>query len=205
MLSSVRRAPDAEVDVVAWLPLRSAISRLTYESDHHLVRQCLEQPATTPLILVRHAKAMDRKDWSKRRRTPAVRWPAAAASRPGSWCRCSPRTGSSGWSVRARRAASPRSQPYASKAGLKVDKHDELSEEQGVERPKAVIDLVRKVREATVATQTPTVICVHRPVLGTMLEALDLAPTTLATGEMLVAHLTAECGVHAIERHRVHG
>ena len=30
-----------------------------------LVEQCIQQPATTPLILVRHAKAMDRKDWSK--------------------------------------------------------------------------------------------------------------------------------------------
>jgi 8-oxo-dGTP diphosphatase len=37
----------------------------TYSPDHFLVQQHLEQPITTPLVLVRHAKAMDRKDWSK--------------------------------------------------------------------------------------------------------------------------------------------
>ena len=205
VLSSVRRAPDAEVDAVAWLPLRSAISRLTNESDHHLVRQCMQQPVTVPLVLLRHGKAMDRKDWSKSKKDSSR--PLASRGRqqakqvvPLLAAYGIERLVSSG-SARCLATVAP----YASKAGLKVDKHDELSEEQGVERPKAVIDLVRKVREATVATQTPTVICVHRPVLGTMLEALDLAPTSLATGELLVVHLTAECGVHAIERHRVHG
>ena len=41
----------------------------------------------------------------------------------------------------------------------------------------------------------------HRPVLPSILEALELAPATLATGEMLVTHLTAD-DVHAIERYR---
>ncbi len=95
--------------------------------------------------------------------------------------------------------------PYAAKADLKVEKHDELSEEQGVEKPKPVAELVRRIRHEAVATQTPTVICVHRPVFATILDALDLAPVSLATGEMLVTHLTEDCGVHAIERHRIHG
>ena len=51
------------------------------------------------------------------------------------------------------------------------------------------------------ASQIPTAICIHRPVLPSILEALDLAPANLATGEMLVTHLTPD-GVHAIERHR---
>ncbi len=66
VLDSVRRAPDAEVDVVSWLPVRAALSRLTYSHDHFLVQQYLEQPPTTPLIILRHAKAMDRKDWSRK-------------------------------------------------------------------------------------------------------------------------------------------
>ena len=40
-ISVVRRAPDAEVDAVAWLPLRSAMSRLTFDHDHRLVEQCI--------------------------------------------------------------------------------------------------------------------------------------------------------------------
>jgi 8-oxo-(d)GTP phosphatase len=43
---------------------------------------------------------------------------------------------------------------------------------------------------------------VHRPVLPHILDALDIAPATLATGEFLVAHLTAEGTVHALERQR---
>ena len=48
----------------------------------------------------------------------------------------------------------------------------------------------------------PTAICVHRPVLPHILDALEMAPATLVTGEFLVAHLTADGEVHAIERHR---
>src|SRR3954471_1807036 len=66
LVSVVPRAPDAEVDVVSWLPLRAALSRLTFDHDRFLVRQLMEQPVTTPLVIVRHAKAMDRKDWSRR-------------------------------------------------------------------------------------------------------------------------------------------
>ena len=57
---------DAEVDAVCWLPIRAAMTRLTYSQDHFLVQQFLDQPETTPLIIVRHAKAMDRKDWSRK-------------------------------------------------------------------------------------------------------------------------------------------
>ena len=45
----------------------------------------------------------------------------------------------------------------------------------------------------------------HRPVLPHILDALELAPTTLVTGEFLVAHLTADGEVHALERHRPAG
>ena len=61
--------------------------------------------------------------------------------------------------------------------------------------------LIGKIREGVLASGLPTAICVHRPVLPSILEALELAPATLATGEMLVTHLTAD-DVHAIERHR---
>ena len=80
VVSAVTRAPDQEVDVVSWLPLKAALSRLTNDGDRFLVRQRMEQPVTTPLVIVRHAKAMDRKDWSRK-----------DAARP--W----PPTGSSGW------------------------------------------------------------------------------------------------------------
>jgi 8-oxo-dGTP diphosphatase len=62
--------------------------------------------------------------------------------------------------------------------------------------------LARKIREATLHSGAPTVVCVHRPVLPHILDALEIAPTSLVTGEFLVAHLTADGMVHALERHR---
>jgi len=82
VLNSVRRAPDAEVDVVSWLPVRAALSRLTYSHDHFLVQQYLDQPATTPLIILRHVKAMDRT--AGRARTRRDRSTAAGDDRPRS-------------------------------------------------------------------------------------------------------------------------
>jgi 8-oxo-(d)GTP phosphatase len=199
-LASVRRAPDAEVDAVAWLPLRSALSRLTFEHDHRLVQQCMQQPTTTPLILLRHAKAMDRKDWSKkdaarplnsrgRRQAQAVT-PLLAAYGVQRLI--------SSTSTRCLATLTP----YAAKAALKVDKYSELSEEEGVDRPKSVTAIIRRVREVALTKNIPTVICFHRPVFATMLEALGMTPASLATGEMLVAHLTKDLEVHALERHR---
>ena len=44
-LEVIKRAPDDEVDVVSWLPVKAALHRLTFDHDKELVRQHLEQPA----------------------------------------------------------------------------------------------------------------------------------------------------------------
>ena len=62
--------------------------------------------------------------------------------------------------------------------------------------------LISRIRARTLETGQPTAICVHRPVLPHILEALEMAPATLVTGEFLVAHLTADGEVHALERQR---
>jgi hypothetical protein len=59
-----------------------------------------------------------------------------------------------------------------------------------------------KVRIGVLLTGEPTVICVHRPVLPHILDALELAPTTLVTGEFLVAHLSFDGEVHTLKRHQ---
>lgn len=200
VVSSMRRAPDAEVDVVSWLPLRVALSRLTFAHDQLLVQQRLEQPATTPLILLRHAKAMDRKDWSKKDTARPLNSRGRRQVR-----RLPPLLSAYGVqalvSSGANRCVSTLL-PYATSAGLSIVKHDKLSEEEGAGDATGVSRLVRKVRDAALKSGTPTVICLHRPVLPAILDALDLAPVSLVTGEMLVAHLTADGEVHAVERHR---
>ncbi|CAA9317025.1 MAG: hypothetical protein AVDCRST_MAG48-2418 [uncultured Friedmanniella sp.] len=200
VVTAARRAPDHEVDAVSWLPLKAALSRLTFEHDRFLVQQRMEQPVTTPLVIVRHAKAMDRKDWSRKdsarpinsrgRRQARLLIPMLAA-------------------YGAERLVSSTSarcistlMPYAHHRELRVETFGQLSEEEGSHDAKGVGRLVSRIRHQTVTDRRPTVICVHRPVLPHVLEALEVVPTSLVTGEFLVAHLTGDGEVHALERHR---
>jgi 8-oxo-dGTP pyrophosphatase MutT (NUDIX family)/phosphohistidine phosphatase SixA len=200
VLDSVRRPPDAEVDVVSWLPVRAALSRLTYSHDHFLVQQYLEQPPTTPLIILRHAKAMDRKDWSRKDSARPINTRGRRQARL-----LVPMLDAYGVtklvsSTSTRCVATVL--PYAQEQELPIETHSLLSEEEGENNPKGVGRLLRKVRAATLKTGEPTAVCVHRPVLPHILDALDIAPATLVTGELLVAHLTSKGTVHALERHR---
>ena len=200
VVDSVRRAPDAEVDVVSWLPVRAAMARLTYAHDHALVAQLLEQPTTTPLIVLRHAKAMDRKDWSKKDTARPIN------SRGRRQARLLVPMLEAYGVTRLVSSTSTRClatlQPYAQARGLGIDSFDRLSEEGGAHDAKGVAKLLHKVRAATLVDRRPTVVCVHRPVLPHVLDALEMAPTALVTGEFLVAHLTVDGEVHALERHR---
>ena len=198
-LQIVRRAPDAEVDVVSWLPVRAALARLTYSPDHFLVQQHLEQPVTTPLILVRHAKAMDRKDWSKK---DAAR-PLTARGRRQARTLV-PMLGAYGITALVSSTSTrciSTLQPYAEVSGLSISTYGQLSEEEGADNPRAVAKLITKIRATLLRRDEPTAICVHRPVLPHILDALEMAPVTLATGAFVVAHLTRERTVHAVERH----
>jgi 8-oxo-dGTP pyrophosphatase MutT (NUDIX family)/phosphohistidine phosphatase SixA len=200
VLESVRRAPDAEVDVVSWRPVRAALGRLTYSHDHFLVQQYLAQPPTTPLIILRHAKAMDRKDWSRRDSARPINSRGRRQARM-----LSPMLAAYGVtrlvSSTATRCTSTLL-PYAHLREMAIETYNLLTEEEGGNDPKGVGNLARKIKAATLASSQSTAICVHRPVLPHILDALDIASTTLVTGEFLVAHLTAEGTVHALERHR---
>jgi 8-oxo-dGTP diphosphatase len=92
--------------------------------------------------------------------------------------------------------------PYSKARDLTIQRHDKLSEEEGADDPKGVAKLIRKIRDGALTNSQPTAVCVHRPVLPHVLEALEMSPATLVTGEFLVAHLTVNGTVHAVERHR---
>jgi 8-oxo-dGTP diphosphatase len=200
VLEAHRRAPDAEVDVVSWLPVRAAMSRLTFAHDHFLLQQYLEQPPTTPLIIVRHAKAMDRKDWSKK---DAAR-PINSRGRRQAGLLV-PMLGAYGVTSLVSSSSSrcvATLIPYGRQHSLTIARHDKLSEEDGADDPRGVAKLIRKIRDDALSARQPTAVCVHRPVLPHVLEALDLPEATLVTGEFLVAHLSADAEVQAVERHR---
>jgi 8-oxo-dGTP diphosphatase len=200
VVSATRRAPDAEVDVVSWLPLKAALSRLDFEHDRLLVEQLREQPVTAPLVVLRHAKAMDRKDWSKKDEARPVNSRGRRQARlliPMLAAYGAQRLVSSS----AARCVSTL-MPYAHNAELRVETFPQLTEELGSHDPRGVGRLITRIRNQAAGDQLPTVVCIHRPVLPHVLDALDMVPTTLVTGEFLVAHLTGTGEVHALERHR---
>ncbi len=189
-----------EVDEVAWLPIREAMTRLTFAHDHYLLQQFSDQPTTVPLLLVRHGKAMDRKDWSKK----DTARPVASLGRRQAKSLV-PMLRAYGVSALVSSTAArcvATLTPYAEAERLRIEKYNRLTEEEGSDHPKSVAQVVTRVRDQVLQTRRPTALCVHRPVLPHILDALDLAPTSLATGEFLVAHLTLDGAVHAVERHR---
>lgn len=200
VLNTVRRPPDDEVDVVSWLPIRAAMSRLTYAHDHFLVQQLIDQPTTTAILILRHAKAMDRKDWSKKDpdrplNSRGRRQSKLLVAMLGAYGVTSLVSSTSLRCVNTLL-------PYAQSRDLPIVRASTLSEEEGADDPKGVAKLATSIRDEALDKGQPTVISVHRPVLPHVLDALEMAPATLVTGEFLVAHLTAGAGVHAVERHR---
>jgi len=58
--------PNEEVDQLAWLPLTAAGDRLSYQHDTEVLSEFASAPAaTTPIILVRHASARNKRAWQK--------------------------------------------------------------------------------------------------------------------------------------------
>ena len=56
--------PNDEVDAMEWLPLEEADVRLTRESDREVLQKFDDIPYDSyPLIMLRHAKALERSEW----------------------------------------------------------------------------------------------------------------------------------------------
>lgn len=193
--------PDKlEVDEVGWLSIDEADNRLDYELDRKLLGQALQQPVTTPLIIVRHAKAINRKDWHGTDPDRPLRPRGRVQSRQligvlGSygvgelytspWLRCTATL-----------------QPYALDSRLSSTALAILNEEEGADNPAGVAEAMDRLRERAVVEHRPIAVCGHRPVLPHMLAALDVPDRELATAECVVVHLTDTAAVHAVEFHR---
>jgi len=63
-VSPERFTPNDETDALAWLPLAAARERLSYPRDHAMLEAFAAGPLdTAPVILLRHASAVAKKDW----------------------------------------------------------------------------------------------------------------------------------------------
>lgn len=202
--------PDDEVDEVRWMGVDEAIGHLTYPRDGDLVRLAAEIPETSPLILLRHARAMKRSDY---RGTDDADRPLTGRGRTEAK-ELVPLIGAFGVeTVHSSPAERCREtvRKYAKSIDAPVHAEPWLSEAGHASKPAKT---AKRMRELLRDPQ-PILVCSHRPVLPTLIEAiveLRLLGTIdldhrLPPGGFLVVHRSfdddGEPTIVGIERHRV--
>lgn len=165
---------DDETDAVEWWPVAKAIRELSYPDDVSVLTEALRVPTTDPLLIVRHAKAMNRKQWqgrdADRRLTERGRRQAKALA--GLLAAFGVGQLASSSSTRCMKTLAP----YAQQASLEVRAITALSEESAAANPDGVTKAMAKLRAVAQASERPLAICGHRPVLPAMFDFLGVAP-----------------------------
>ncbi|HEY7822922.1 MAG TPA: NUDIX hydrolase [Acidimicrobiia bacterium] len=160
-------APDDEVDEIRWVPVDEAAEFLTYSDDAELVRLASGAPETTPLVILRHGKAMRRADFdgdddadrplSGRGRGEAKRLVDVLEAYGIQKVHSSP----------FRRCLATVSK-YAKSIGVDIAHEDSLSETGHADNPSVTAQRTTEL----LLQREPTVLCTHRPVLPGVLLAL---------------------------------
>ncbi len=199
-VSTTRRKPDKEVDKVAWLTPKAALARMTYPDERSVLEEALELGPTTPFLIVRHSKAMDRKNWSGRDQARPITSRGRKQSKM-----LIPLLGAFGvrkvYSSTSTRCVQTL-EPYARRHDMSVQGWSLLSEEVGEHNLHDVGKLMRRLAKEAAATGTPTAVCGHRPVLPTMLESLGITNRQMQTAATVIAHLDPHGEAVAVEFHR---
>ncbi len=173
--------PNHEIDAVEWVAEDEAVQRLSYRRDREILAVAGPlRKRTRALVVLRHAKALSRKSWDgddrERPLDPGGHEQAQRlASLLGVWGVTRVVTSSSARCVQT-------VAPYADAAGRKVRATDALSEEAATDA--SVTEVVSKLLDR----REGTVLCTHRPVLPTVLEAVGVRPEELEPGGFVVVH-----------------
>ena len=190
-----------EVDQIAWLSVTKALRQVSYPDEREVIRQAVNHPRSTPLVILRHGKALARSQWSTdnpdQQRPLDPRGAAQSAALIPLLDAYGVERLVSSESTRCHHTL----KPFGKARGLKVEKTAVLTEEVGVDQPKAVTALMRKLASRT-AEGTAAAVCGHRPVLPTMLAALGLPDQAFHPAEALVVHLDSQAAVLAVEMHK---
>ncbi|MDR2930316.1 MAG: NUDIX hydrolase [Propionibacteriaceae bacterium] len=177
--------PNAEVDAVAWIPADAALGVMTYADERGVLAEAMTVPTTTPLVILRHAKALRRDGWNK----PDAARPLGSRGRdqlPYVAQVLRPFGVSHLISSPATRCLQTLA-PYAKTIKSDITTADLLSENAADDGE--VAGYMRRLAKAVGASGTPTVVCGHRPVLPAMLAGLGQSYRPMSTASCLVAHL----------------
>lgn len=202
ILKKNRFVPNEEIARVEWHEPKAALKLLSYPHDKALLKEVLElahekELETRALIVLRHAKATPRSDWSKGEKTRpllprgidqaerlvsqlAAYGPKKLITSP--WKRCKDTVA-----------------PYAKFSNRTLLERSQLSEYSAEQNPKKAKRLIEDIFEGSYST----LICTHRPALPKVLEAIalnarvDLQPviaeaSTLEPGAFMVIRLSLD-------------
>ena len=169
-----------EIDDVAWVPLDKAADLLSYQRDREVLAALDGSRKTSPLVVLRHAKALSRKKWDGHD-------PERPLTDEGhAQAKCLTSVLAAYGVTRVVTSSSTRCvqtvQPYVDEHVLTASQTVGLSEEHVDE------DAVQALLDDLLADTEPTVICSHRPVLPVLLAHLGVDVPELDPASLLVVH-----------------
>lgn len=179
----IKPAKPTEIGNVIWLTPSKARKKLTHDSDRKVLDDFLEklhagQTEYKTLILVRHGKAESRKSWQGSEATrPITPLGSAASYALGRELACyAPnRIVSSPWKRCVETVAT-----FAHDSSLSIEQIAELTEDHHENKPKSTLSvLISEIQNLDCNTQNTeaninnsTVMCLHRPIIGTFFDYL---------------------------------
>ncbi|MEU1970717.1 NUDIX hydrolase [Microbacterium sp. NPDC019599] len=206
--------PNREIAAIEWVSPKKALKRLSYPVDVEILENFLRFVddgvlATFPLIVLRHAKALSREEWTGKdaARPLSVRGRKQANAAVGQLLAFGPKKIVSSPAVRCVKTVSP----LSSAIGRPIERTRLISQdawEDGVSDARRIVGERVRGRKAAV-------LCSHGPVLPDIMSEIALATGTLRgsylgsasaldTGAFSVVHLSATnpgSGIVAIETH----
>jgi len=207
--------PNDEVNEIAWLTFDEAAKKLTYEHDVDVLKAAADAKVTKPMIVLRHTQSVKRVEWAISAESldePDAYRPLTSVGRIQAGMLSSALAAygiselHSSDSVRCRDTVGP----YATARSLAITLEPSLSEEQHLDSPENASKRAREL--ATI--DSAFVLCTHRPVMPTVMEALankfeletevkKAFDPALTPGSMVVYHrdLSDLTKIVAVERH----
>lgn len=174
-------AANSEIDRVEWVSWSKALDLLSYRRDRDTLSHARSvRGKSWPVVVLRHAEALKRKAWSgDDRQRPLTDEGRAQAERLvpllDAFAVTGVHTSSSTRCVETVR-------PYVASGAPLLTAYDVLSEEDA--SVEGVVDLL----DSLVDARESVVVCSHRPVLPTIMDALGVDDVRLEPADVLVVH-----------------
>ena len=183
VLSQRPHRPDHEVSAVKWFPIDAALEKATHPDERAVIEAAVAAPPTNALLIVRHAKAMQRKHWSgdDRKRRLSGRGRDQANRLVDVLAAFGIERLVSSASARCKETL----KPYAKTQKISIETYDQLTEESAAKNPKAVRKLMAELLKNL---DRPTAVCGHRPVLPEMYAGLAVKDKPMVVSEVRALH-----------------